>query len=95
MNMYAKRLQQLRRARKLLNAERHLLHELRDEGLTHLTLHTATRTLVLPVEAGAVEALVVAYYEALSNRRKDLKQEARAEREQLRKWQAAKQEGKA
>jgi hypothetical protein len=92
MNMYAKRLQQLRRARKRLNAQRHLLHELRDEGLTHLTLHTASRTLVLPVEAVEVEAFITASYEALSNRRKQLKAEAKQERANLLTWEQAKQE---
>jgi glucose-6-phosphate-specific signal transduction histidine kinase len=94
MNMYRKRLRQLRRARRLLDAQRQLLHELRDEGLTHLTLHTATRTLVLPVEAVEVEAFLTASYEALSNRRKQLKAEAKQERANLLQWEQAKHEGK-
>ena len=81
---YSKQLRLVRRARKAARTQQHQLHSLELEGLVALTLHSATRTLLVPIELTAGAQVVDTLREVLRERRRALKTEAR----QLRRdWQ--------
>jgi hypothetical protein len=94
MSYYKKQLKRLARVRKLLNQTRNQLREMYDEGLTHVTFHTGTRTLSLPFDQEATGAATSAYHEVLSNQRKALKQEGYEVQQQWEGWRKAKQQDK-
>jgi hypothetical protein len=92
MSYYKKQLKRLARVRKLLNKTRNQLREMYEEGLTHITFHTGTRTVSLPFDNAAAGAAASAYHEVLSNQRKALKQESYEVQQQWAGWRKAKQE---
>ncbi len=81
---YSKQLRLVRRARKVARTQQHRLLDLELEGIVALTLHSATRTLLVPIERTAGAQVVDTLREVLRERRGALKMEAR----QLRRdWQ--------
>ena len=81
---YSKQLRQVRRARKVARTQQHQLLDMELEGIMALTLHSATRTLRVPIERAAGAQVVEALREALRGRRQVLKTEARQLRQD---WQ--------
>ena len=73
---YSKQLRQVRRARQAARAQQHQLLALELEGIVALTLHSASRTLRVPIERAAGAQVVEALREALRDRRQVLKTEA-------------------
>lgn len=94
MSYYRKHLKRLAKGRKLLNQKRTQLREMDDEGITHVTFHTTTRSLSLPFDAEATGACTTAYHEVLSNQRKALKRESYEVQQQWQGWRKAKQTDK-
>ena len=74
---YSKQLRQVRRARKVARTQQHQLLALELEGIVALTLHSATQTLTVPIERAAGAQVVDTLREALRERRRVLKTEAR------------------
>ena len=74
---YSKQLRQVRRARQAARAQQHQLLALELEGIVALTLHSATQAVTVPIERAAGAQVVDTLREALRDRRKDLKTEAR------------------
>lgn len=65
MSYYRKQLKRLARVRKLLNKKRNQLREMDEEGITHVTFHTTTRTLSLPFDREAMGACTAACHEGV------------------------------
>lgn len=81
---YRKQLRLIHRARRDARAQQHGLLVLELDGLTAVTLHTHAQQLTIPLERETGGQLVDTLREALRDRRRALKQEAR----QLRRdWQ--------
>ncbi|MFD2717076.1 hypothetical protein ACFST9_00015 [Hymenobacter monticola] len=74
---YSKQLRQVRRARKVARTQQHQLVALELEGIVALTLHSVTQTLTVPIERTAGAQVVDTLREALRERRRVLKTEAR------------------
>ncbi|WBA44021.1 hypothetical protein [Hymenobacter canadensis] len=74
---YSKQLRQIRQARKAVRAWQHQMLALELEGITALTLHSATKTLIIPIEREAGAQVIGTLLEALNERRKTLQAEAR------------------
>ena len=74
---YSKQLRQVRRVRKVARAQQHQLLVLELEGIVAITLHSATQTLTVPIERAAGAQVVDTLREALRERRRVLKTEAR------------------
>ncbi|TDN37000.1 hypothetical protein E4631_19765 [Hymenobacter sp. UV11] len=81
---YRKQLRLIRRARRAARAQQHWLLVLELDGLTAVTLHTHARQLTIPVERAEAGQLVDTLREALRDRRRAWKQEARQLRQD---WQ--------
>jgi hypothetical protein len=81
---YSKQLRKIRRARKVARAQQHQLLALELEGIVALTLHSATQTLLVPIERTAGAQVVDTLREALRERRQVLKTEVRQLRQD---WQ--------
>ena len=81
---YRKQLRLVRRARRAARAQQHQLLVLELDGLTAITLHTHARQLTIPIERANAGQLVDTLLEALRDRRRALKQEARQLRQD---WQ--------
>lgn len=73
---YSKQLRQVRRARKVAKSQQHQVLALELEGIVALTLHSATQTLLVPIERAAGAQVVDTLREALRERRQVLKAEA-------------------
>jgi hypothetical protein len=74
---YQRQRRQLKRARRQARAQQQLLFELETEGIVALTLHTVSRTLTVAVERETGAQTADALREALRDRRRQLKAEAR------------------
>lgn len=74
---YQRQQRQLKRARQQARAQQRLLFELEIEGIVALTLHTVFRTLTVGVEREMGAQTADALREALRDRRRQLKAEAR------------------
>jgi hypothetical protein len=74
---YRKHLRQVRRARRRAKAQQRALLTLELEGFVALTLHTVTETLTVPIERQVGAQLADTLREALRERRRALKTEAR------------------
>ena len=74
---YSKQLRQVRRARKVARRQQNQMLSLELEGIVALTLHSATQTLLVPIERAAGAQVVDTLREALRERRQVLKTEAR------------------
>ena len=81
---YRKQLRLIRRARRAARAQQHQLLVLELEGLTAITLHTHARQLTISVERAEAGQLVDTLREALRDRCRAWKQEARQLRQD---WQ--------
>ena len=81
---YSKQLRQVRRARKVAKTQQHQLLVLELEGIVALTLHSATQTLLVPIQRAAGAQVVDTLREALRDHRRTLKTEARQLRQD---WQ--------
>ncbi len=84
---YRKQLSLIRRARRAAHTQQHLLLALELDGLTAVTLHTHTRQLTISIERAEAGQLVDTLREALRDRRRTLKQEARQLRQDWRESQ--------
>ena len=73
---YSKQLRRVRRARQVARTQQHRLLDLELEGIVALTLHSATRTLLVPIERTAGAQVVDTLREVLRERRRALKTEA-------------------
>lgn len=82
MGFYTKQIKRLQQARKAFNQKRNTLREMQLEGITHITLHTATGALSLHVDEDSVHMCISEIYESLCNSRKSLKAEILNVREQ-------------
>lgn len=74
---YNKQLRSVCRARKAAKTQQHQMLVLEVEGIVALTLHSATQTLIVPIERGAGAQVVDTLRETLRERRQALKKEAR------------------
>lgn len=74
---YHKQLRLVRRARRAARAQQHRLLILELAGLTAITLHTHSQQLTIPIERADAGQLVDTLREALRDRRRAWKQEAR------------------
>lgn len=74
---YRKHLHQVRRARRRAKEQQRALLTLELEGFVALTLHTATETLTVPIERAVGAQVADTLREALRERRRFLKTEAR------------------
>ena len=81
---YSKQLRQVRHARRVAKRQQHQLLALELEGITAITLHAAARIVTIPVERPAGSQVVDTLREALRDRRRTLKIEARQLRQD---WQ--------
>ena len=81
---YRKQLRLVRRARRAARAQQHQLLVLELTGLTAITLHTHAQQLTISIERADAGQLVDTLREALRDRRRVLKQEARQLRQD---WQ--------
>ncbi|TVT36927.1 hypothetical protein FNT36_23955 [Hymenobacter setariae] len=81
---YRKQLRLIRRARRVARAQQHQLLIVELEGLTAITLHTHARQLTISIEREEAGQLVDTLREALRDRRRAWKQEARQLRQD---WQ--------
>lgn len=73
---YRKQLRQIRQARRVARAQQQQLFALEMQGIVALTLHSATQTLLVPIERDAGAQVVTILYEALRDRRQILKADA-------------------
>jgi hypothetical protein len=74
---YRKHLRQVRHARRRAKAQQRALFSLELEGFVALTLHTVTQTLTVPIEREVGTQVADTLREALRERRRTLKTEAR------------------
>jgi hypothetical protein len=74
---YQRQLRQLKRARQRTRMQQHALARLELEGIVALTLHTASRNLLVAVERETGAQTADMLREALRDRRRQLKAEAR------------------
>lgn len=74
---YSKQLRLIRRARQAARAQQQQLFTLELEGIVALTLHSATQTLLVPIEHDAAAQVVTILFEGLRDRRHALKADAR------------------
>lgn len=74
---YRKHLRQVRHARRRAKAQQQALLALELEGFVALTLHTVTETLTVPIEREIGAQVADTLREALRERRRTLKTEAR------------------
>lgn len=74
---YQRQRRQLKRARRQARRQQQVLAQLEVDGIVALTLHTVTRTLTISIERETGTQTADALHEALRDRRRQLKAEAR------------------
>lgn len=84
MKFYKKQLKRVAATRKLIKAQRSTLRDLSMEGFTQVTFHTSTRSITLPFAADVTQEASTGYGMFLSERIKELKEEA----SEIREWWA-------